>query len=68
MDNPYNTYKYKGLPPGPISNPGANSLKAALNPDDTSYYFYVLDTSEDVWLHKFFKTYDEHKNFIDSLR
>ena len=65
VDSPYNTYLYKGLPPGPISNPGMFSLKAALDPLDTNYYFYALDPS--VHEHKFFKTYDEHKNFLASL-
>ena len=65
FDNPYNTYLYKGLPPGPISNPGMFSLKAALDPLDTGYYFYALDPS--IHEHKFFKTYDEHKNFLASL-
>ena len=39
--NPYNTYQHAGLPPGPISNPGAASLKAALSPADTNYLFFV---------------------------
>ena len=43
VDHPYNTYLYTGLTPGPISNPGLASLKAALNPADTNYYFYVLN-------------------------
>ncbi len=68
LDHPYNTYKYKGLPPGPISNPGANSLKATLNPQTTGYYFYVLDPTAEVRSHKFFKTYKEHQAFLDSLR
>ena len=41
------------------------SLKAALDPLDTGYYFYALDPS--IHEHKFFKTYDEHKNFLASL-
>ena len=65
LDSPYNTYLYKGLPPGPISNPGMFSLKAALDPLDTGYYFYALDPS--IHEHKFFKTYDEHKDFLASL-
>lgn len=42
IDSPYNTYRYKGLPPGPISNPGLASLKAAAAPADTQYMYYVL--------------------------
>lgn len=66
VDSPYNTYVIKGLPAGPISNPGANSLKAALNPENTGYYFYSLDTDEGI--HKFFKTYKEHQEFLASQR
>ena len=68
FDSPYNTYVTKGLPAGPISNPGINSLKAALNPQDTNYHYYALDTTEEVRIHKFFATFEEHKNFLDSLR
>ncbi len=42
-DSHYNTYLYKGLPPGPISNPGLDSIAAALNPQDTKYWFYISD-------------------------
>lgn len=42
IDSPYNTYKNYGLPVGPISNPGIESIKAALNPEETDYLFYVL--------------------------
>lgn len=41
-DSPYNTYRRRGLPPGPISNPGLASLKAAASPADTNYLYYVL--------------------------
>ena len=67
-DSPYNTNIYKGLIPGPISNPGLNSINAALNPDDTNYHYYVLDTSSDIREHHFSKTYDEHVNFINKLK
>lgn len=55
-DNPYNTYKYKGLPPGPISCPGLAAIKAALKPAQTDYYFFVA--SEEGTL--FAKTYAQH--------
>jgi UPF0755 protein len=42
IDSPYNSYKYGGLPPGPISNPGLASLQAAANPPRTDYLYYVL--------------------------
>lgn len=65
VDSPYNTYLYEGLPPGAISNPGVYSLQAALNPADTGYYFYALDTSGEGSGHRFFKTYAEHLAFIN---
>jgi UPF0755 protein len=42
IESPYNTYLHKGLPPGPICSPGAESLKAAANPASTQYMYYVL--------------------------
>jgi UPF0755 protein len=42
VNSPYNTYRYKGLPPGPISSPGAKSLAAALNPPPGQWLYYVL--------------------------
>ena len=61
IDSPYNTYLYKGLPAGPISNPGLESIKAAMNPNSTSYYYYALG---DDGVHHFFKTRREQQNFI----
>ena len=61
VDNPYNTYKYKGLPPGPIANPGLNSIMAALYPEDTEYFFYALDGST----HQFFETYMDQQDFLN---
>jgi UPF0755 protein len=43
IDSPYNTYKYKGLPMGPISNPGIDSITAAIYPKTTNYWFYLSD-------------------------
>ena len=65
---PYNTNINKGLIPGPISNPGLNSINAALNPDNTNYHYYVLDTKSEVREHHFSETYDEHVNFINKLK
>ncbi|OGD68859.1 hypothetical protein A2996_02635 [Candidatus Campbellbacteria bacterium RIFCSPLOWO2_01_FULL_34_15] len=42
-DSPYNTYKYKGLPPGPITNPGLNSILAAIEPIENDYLYYLSD-------------------------
>ena len=63
IDSPYNTYKYKGLPAGPIANPGMASIKAAMDPDSTGYFYYALG---DDGVHHYHKTYDEHVNFINS--
>jgi UPF0755 protein len=57
VDSPYNTYKVTGLPPSPIANAGAMSIEAALNPEETDY-FYFLATAEGKVL--FSKTLDEH--------
>lgn len=60
IDSPYNTYMYKGLPAGPISNPGLASLYAALEPETTKYYFYALNP--ETGKHEFSRTYEEHMN------
>lgn len=57
VDSPYNTYKYRGLPPGPICNPGILAIEAAIYPIKTDYnYFLTTDTGEVVYA----RTYDEH--------
>jgi UPF0755 protein len=43
VDSPYNTYVNKGLPPGPITNPGLDSILAAVNPTKSNYLFYLSD-------------------------
>lgn len=43
IDNPYNTYKYKGLPPGPIGNPCLNAITAVLNPIQHNYFYFITD-------------------------
>ena len=59
IDNPYNTYKYEGLPPGAISNPGLIALNAAINPAKTNYkYFRVID--EQAGRHAFSENLEEH--------
>lgn len=60
VDSPYNTYKYKGLPPAPICNPAIDSVEAAYNPADTDYLFFVARGDGS---HFFSKTYREHLNF-----
>jgi len=63
VDSPYNTYLYEGLPPGPISNPGITSIGAALNPEDTNYYYYALSTDG---THRFFTYYSSFQEFVNS--
>ncbi len=69
MDHPYNTYNNRGLPPGAISNPGRNSLDAALSPtEDTGYHYYVYNPHEGK--HMFAATLAEHERniaYINSL-
>lgn len=57
IESPYNTYLYKGLPPGPICNPGIDSIIAALEPANEDYLYFVLG---DNGRHIFSKTYEEH--------
>jgi len=57
IDNPYNTYLYKGLPPGPISNPGLRAIRAALHPAQTNYLFFVARGDGS---HAFSRTVGEH--------
>ena len=60
IDSPYNTYKWAGLTPGPISNPRLVALNAAANPPKTNYYFFqVVDST--LGKHVFTTTFDEHK-------
>lgn len=56
-DSPYNTYKNKGLPPGPISNPGLNALRAALLPTKSPYLYYL--TGSDGAMH-YARSFEEH--------
>lgn len=66
-DSPYNTYQHEGLPPGPISNPGEASIRGALYPESTSYYYYALHKGDgtSTW-HEFFSSYDAFVNFVNS--
>ena len=57
-DSPYNTYRHRGLPPSPISNPGKDALEAAANPMSTDLLFFVVDSSGE---HNFSKYFDQHR-------
>jgi peptidoglycan lytic transglycosylase G len=65
LDNPYNTYRYPGLPPGPIASPGAASLKAAMDPATTEYLYFV---SDDQGHHRFARTAEEHARNVAAYR
>lgn len=61
ISSPYNTYRYKGLPPGPICSPGAASLEAAFNPKKSDYLFYVRDDIKNDGSHRFGRDFREHE-------
>ncbi|MHC1746903.1 MAG: endolytic transglycosylase MltG [Cellulosilyticaceae bacterium] len=61
IDSPYNTYKFEGLPLGPISSPGEESLSAALQPDNNEYFYFVLKDAESG-VHAFSASAAEHAN------
>ena len=62
-DSKYNLYKYAGLPPTPIANPGLASIEAALEPAETNYYYYALGKDGK---HHFSATLQEHNAFLNS--
>lgn len=66
LESPFNTYLYAGLPPAPISNPGLDALKAALNPTPSNYLFYLHDQTGKI---HYARTYEEHlSNISEYLR
>lgn len=62
IESPYNTYKYAGLPPGPIANPGLSAIVAVLRPADTNYFYYLHDS--DGRIHPA-ETYEQHLQNIE---
>jgi UPF0755 protein len=66
-DSPYNTYRHAGLPPGPIANPGASALKAAMNPAHTDYLFFVAE-GNGSGRHRFSSTFEQHEKNVIAYR
>jgi UPF0755 protein len=58
VDSLYNTYKYRGLPPGPIANPGLDAITAAIYPESTNYNYFLSDPATGKTIYS--KTLDEH--------
>lgn len=65
IDSPYNTYRNAGLPPGPICNPGAPSIRAVLNPEETNYLYFVATGTGG---HAFASTLAEHNRNVQRYR
>ena len=65
FDSPYNTYRYAGLPPGPIGNPGRSALEAAMHPAQTDYFYFVADAQGH---HRFARTMEEHNKNVIAYR
>ncbi len=61
IDSPYNTYRYRGLPPGPIGNPGREAIQAALYPADVDYLYFV---SRNDGTHEFSSNLEEHNRAV----
>lgn len=62
IDSPYNTYKYRGLPPGPIANPGYDSIYAAIYPYETDYVYFLTTQEGDIYYAKTFEQHVRNKN------
>lgn len=65
IESPYNTYKYSGLPPGPINNPGKNAILAALYPEKNNYLYFVANG---IGGHRFAKKYSDHLKNVAQYR
>ena len=62
--SPYNTYRYEGLPPGPICSPGLDAIRAAMNPKKSDYLFYVRNDVKNDGSHVFGRDFYEHEQNI----
>jgi len=63
IDSPYNTYKYRGLPPTPISNPGISAIRAAIYPEKNDYWYYLSNQESNETI--FAKDYDEQQKNVE---
>ena len=62
IDSLYNTYRYRGLPPGPINNPGLDAISASINPEESVYLYYISDPETGKTI--FAKSLDEHNSNV----
>jgi UPF0755 protein len=67
-DTPYNTYLHAGLPPGPVANPGISSLRAAMDPPQTNYLYFVAAGDNPQGLSMFAATLDQHNRNVAEYR
>jgi UPF0755 protein len=65
VSSPYNTYRFPGLPPGPIGNPGRSALQAALHPEDSKFLYFVSDGNGH---HRFARSLEEHNRNVAAYR
>ena len=68
IDSPFNTYKIPGLPPSPICSPGIDSIKAAVNPAKTPYFYYVRNDIKNDGSHIFTRSLNEHNEAINNYQ
>ena len=61
VDSPYNTYKYKGLPPGPIGNPGIDSINAVANPETNNFLYFLTDPEGKVYYAEDFEGHQKNR-------
>ncbi len=65
IESPYNTYKYAGLPPNPINNPGKAAILSVFYPEENDYFYFVADGSGG---HKFAKNFSQHIRLVKEYR